>query len=64
MFRISDRVKESSSSTGTGAVVLGGAYSGFQTFLNGVGDGKIGADAANVRAHIVPAGAGRDARSA
>jgi len=40
MFRISDRVKESSSSTGTGAVVLGGAYSGFQTFLNGVGDGK------------------------
>ena len=40
MFRISDRVKESSSSTGTGAIVLGGAYSGFQTFLNGVGDGK------------------------
>lgn len=41
MFKISDRVKETSSSTGTGAVALGGAYSGFQTFQNGIGDGNI-----------------------
>ena len=40
MFKISDRVKESSSSTGTGAVALGGAYGGFQTFLAGIGDGN------------------------
>lgn len=41
MFKISDRVKEASSSTGTGSVSLGGAYSGFQTFQDGIGDGNI-----------------------
>ena len=40
MFKISDRVKETSSSTGTGSVSLGGADSGFQTFLAGIGDGN------------------------
>ena len=39
MFKISDRVKETSASTGTGSVSLGGADSGFQTFLAGIGDG-------------------------
>lgn len=40
MFKISDRVKESSITTGTGAVVLSGPYGGFQSFSNGIGDGN------------------------
>lgn len=41
MFRISDRVRETSSSTGTGSVVLNGAYGAFQTFSTGIGDGNV-----------------------
>ena len=40
MFQIADRIKESSSSTGTGSVTLGGAFSGFTSFLSGIGDGN------------------------
>ena len=31
---INDRVKESSTTTGTGAIALGGAVSGFETFAS------------------------------
>ena len=40
MFKISDRIKESSSTTGTGSVVLGGAIGAFQTFSDGIGNGN------------------------
>jgi len=40
MFIISDRVKETSITTGTGDVVLNGAYGSFQTFNTGIGDGN------------------------
>ena len=40
MFKISDRVRETSASTGTGSVVLNGAYGAFQTFSTGIGDGN------------------------
>ncbi|MQF98177.1 MAG: hypothetical protein FI729_01405 [SAR202 cluster bacterium] len=40
MFKIADRVKESTLSTGTGSVVLAGAYAGFDSFANGIGDGN------------------------
>lgn len=39
-FVFGDRVKETTGSTGTGPVVLGGAVSGFQTFASGVGNGN------------------------
>jgi len=39
-FLIADRVKETSTSTGTGAFTLAGAVTGFQTFASGVGDGN------------------------
>jgi hypothetical protein len=35
---INDRVKETSTTTGTGAVALGGAVTGFETFAAGIGN--------------------------
>ena len=35
---INDRVKETSTTTGTGAVALGGAATGFETFAAGIGN--------------------------
>ena len=35
---INDRVKETSTTTGTGAVSLGGAVTGFETFAAGIGN--------------------------
>ena len=36
-LRVADRVKESTTTTGTGSVALGGAPSGYRTFSAGVG---------------------------
>ena len=35
---INDRVKETTTTTGTGAVALGGAVTGFETFAAGSGN--------------------------
>jgi hypothetical protein len=40
MFILSDRVKETSTSAGSGSVVLNGAYGAFQSFNTGIGDGN------------------------
>ena len=40
MFKISDRVRETSASTGTGSVVFNGSYGAYQTFGTGIGDGN------------------------
>ena len=37
---IADRVKETTTSTGTGTINLAGASTGFQTFVAGIGDGN------------------------
>lgn len=39
-FIFADMVKESSVSTGTGTFSLGGAATGYRTFVAGVGDGN------------------------
>ena len=37
---LDDRVKETSTTTGTGTLDLSGAVSGFQPFVAGIGDGN------------------------
>ncbi len=37
---IADRVRESSTTTGTGSISLGGAVTGYQTFLSAIGSGN------------------------
>ncbi|MDP6585997.1 MAG: hypothetical protein QF535_15205, partial [Anaerolineales bacterium] len=39
-LKLDDRVKETSTTTGTGTLDLSGAVSGFQTFVAGIGDGN------------------------
>lgn len=39
-FALNDRVKETSTTTGTGTFDLAGAETGFETFVSGVGDGN------------------------
>ena len=40
MFILSDRVKETSSSVGSGSITLTGAYGSFQSFNDGIGNGN------------------------
>ena len=40
MYRYADRVKETSTTTGTGTFSLAGAAAGFQTFVDGIGNGN------------------------
>ena len=35
---LNDRVKETTTTTGTDAIVLGGAATGFETFAQGIGN--------------------------
>ena len=37
---VSDRVKETSITSGTGSVTLAGAFGGFQSFSSAIGDGN------------------------
>jgi hypothetical protein len=39
-FVINDRVKETTTTSGTGAIALDGAVTGFQSFQNGIGSGN------------------------
>jgi hypothetical protein len=41
MLVLSDRVKESSLSSGSGSITFAGAFRGFQTFASGIGDGNV-----------------------
>ena len=36
-FVLNDRVKETSTTTGTGSIALSGTLSGFETFASGIG---------------------------
>ena len=40
MVSINDRVKETTTTTGQGTVDLGGAKTGFETFVAGIGNGN------------------------
>ena len=40
MFKLSDRVKETTLTQGTGTLTLAGSFGSFQTFLNGIGEGN------------------------
>ena len=40
-FAVADRVRETTTTTGTGTLDLGGAVSGFRTFVSGIGDGNV-----------------------
>ena len=40
-FVLNDRVKETSTTTGTGNIALGGAVAGFETFGSGIGNGNV-----------------------
>ena len=40
-FLVNDRVKETSTTTGTGTLSLAGAVSGFQTFVAGIGNSNV-----------------------
>lgn len=39
-LKVNDRVKETTTTTGTGTLNLGGAATNFQTFVSGIGDGN------------------------
>ena len=38
VFKVNDRVKETTTTAGTGAVALGGTSTGFDTFATGIGN--------------------------
>jgi len=40
-FAVADRIRETTTTTGTGTLNLGGAVSGFRTFVSGIGDGNV-----------------------
>ena len=40
-FAVASRVKETTTTTGTGTINLAGAESGYQTFVAGIGDGNV-----------------------
>jgi hypothetical protein len=40
MFKLADRVKETTLTQGTGSILLAGSFGSFQTFSDGIGDGN------------------------